>query len=446
MEERKADIDEFKLIALKDWMSYLAGIFYKKYKRDPVATIEWNEFFVNNFFSVYISCKEGLSLLFPFDLIRFSIFDEFTAEFVKEIHFFIKFHDKLPTLAQFIPIMRNVANNCSYHLTTSEYRLLVAAMNSEFNGNIKNDLIALKKSTRSTRGKRQLLQRLTELGVYNTGIRINYPVIGLVPVLVYHDKYVELPASLIKYVYLQIDSNKRMISSLLFIPEVYSDRILPKLKRLGRTSKLIKGGSCYNLSSLDLDNNRWKIDLKEILVNLEDDQSPKELDFIAFEDATRIEQINDQFIDIVSHISSVEALRAKELATITGKSPSSVNKWFSKIMDSKVCKLQIVLKYIGLQYIYHVLVEKDGSSSLIAALHYFPKISIYEFKEYYLFLAYVPKETVLDLDDFFDRHGNKKPFKVLSRGLVELGVSLRFQNLDLRKLWDKKNKNWSYKE
>ncbi|MFW9991227.1 MAG: hypothetical protein ACFFD4_04130 [Candidatus Odinarchaeota archaeon] len=435
-------VENFALDDLKVQMVDLAVDFYDNIRTNAKnCSVEWNEFYIRDYYSVLIRSENSLSFLFPFDLIRFSTFNSFIKKMIQELELNQLFSKENVSLSFFIDKIPVIANECKPHLTKSDIQLMEAAVSISLSGEGREDLRLLRDVIETTRWKKQIKQKLTTLGVFNTGTRINYSVLGLMPYLVYHEQH--LPISWTDFIYMEIFCERNMKATLVYIPEKKKNKILSQLKNLGRVSPLEKGGSCYNLSLFNMETESWEIDIKGIFVSSRGEQ-PKKLDFTAFEEATPLTPVTDQLIEILSHVSKLEFMKARELADITGIAYSKITYWFRKIVTASLVKAQVVLKFIGLPYIYHLLLEKDGNQDLIAALHELPKVSVYQFKDLYLFLLYLPKETIFDLERFLSEYQKSGTFKIQSKGTLALGDTLKYKNLDFSRIWDRKRKTWNF--
>ncbi|GAF71978.1 unnamed protein product, partial [marine sediment metagenome] len=277
------DIKNYNLADLSGKMTGIATAFFDRHASgDAGIEIDWDGIYVSAYYSVFIKSEKGPTFLFPFDLIRYSTFQGFVERLVQELVFCLDFPaaGDLPLpLSRLVDKIPAIANECSPGLSKIELQVVEATITSSPGLTGIKDKALLLETPKSIRRIRSIKQKLTSLGIINEGTRINYPVLGLIPYVVYHARKRPVPWK--DFTYLEIDCSRDMRVTVVFIPEQKTSEALVLLNRLGTVSPLVKGGSCYNFSLFNSGTGSWDIDIKKIFTASKGES--KKLDFTAFE-------------------------------------------------------------------------------------------------------------------------------------------------------------------
>jgi len=416
-----------EVIGWKDILCNRCGTTNKK------ITIEWNRLYLERFYSVYLRSENGIPFLFPFDIFRFSSFNGFLEKLCSELKLFSAGKEKL-TLSYLIDRINAISNKSMAKLTDKDLLLIKEMTSVELTGKAGEDFDTVWKVTRGKKSKSTRQAKLRNMGVLRHKANVNYCAMGLACYLVITGEP-EITRSLTDYTYMTIkcDSSKQM--TVIFVPEEDKEGIA-SLKKIADVTSLVKHGSSYNFEMFE--GNEWKFNMNEHFLRTRD-RKP-EMTFAVFEPVPAVEKITGKLVDVTACIAAMEFLEIPDLAKMTGLSESAVEYQIEeKIKPYSIARPQVVVKHVGLPLVYHVLVE-NGRKELVNVMSHLPKVSMYQFEKYTLFILYLPERELYSVERFLN--SQEKGKELFTRGTLKTGENFSFKKLDFNRIWVKKKQKW----
>ncbi|MFW9995798.1 MAG: hypothetical protein ACFFD4_27410 [Candidatus Odinarchaeota archaeon] len=405
--------------------------------------IRWSEQYFNNYYSLLIKNNNRLSFLYPYDLFRFSLFIDIEKLCNDlELYSFNNPGEKI-SLSDFVDKLSSVSNESIAKLTNREWSFIKEMTELETTGKSNVDFKRMWTVFKGNRYKMQLEEKLRELGIMICSAKTNFCALGLSCYIVYCDGNLNIKNEWDEFVRLRINCNDNKKVLVIFIPTTKLDKALKYLKRMGDTSEIVRNGCRYNFSLYDEENKKWNINVRNLLLESQNrDTLPLTFTVIESLENSEAVEITDQFIQISIHITTVEYIESAELVKLTGIPKSSVNYQIRKMHRESVVKPYVSINYVGLSALYYVFIENKGNNELIKALLHFPRIFLYEFQKYSIFILSLPQQEIYPLDEFLSQY--KGGSGILSKGKMTLGENYELKKLNLQKLRQKDNKGWKF--